>query len=90
MASHLNCSVMCVFSVIFFGGLSLQNKDQRSLDIDMAMEMLKILLGGSWTLLNPFTEFIEVSQTPCWFAYYLFMCDYNFCTYNCETSYCSL
>jgi hypothetical protein len=38
----------------------LQNKDQRSLDIDMAMEMLKILLSESWTLLDPFVEFIEV------------------------------
>ncbi|CAB3979493.1 Hypothetical predicted protein [Paramuricea clavata] len=39
-----------------------RNKDQRSLDIDMAMEMLKILLSESWTLLDPFVEFIEQSD----------------------------
>lgn len=26
----------------------------------MALEMLKILLSGSWTLLDPFVEFIQV------------------------------
>ena len=26
----------------------------------MALEMLKILLSGFWTLLDPFTEFIQV------------------------------
>ncbi|XP_028397845.1 DCN1-like protein 4 [Dendronephthya gigantea] len=39
-----------------------RSQDQRSLDIDMAMEMLKILLRGFWTLLDPFVEFIKQSD----------------------------
>lgn len=39
-----------------------RNKDQRSLDTDMAIEMLKILLIDSWKLLDPFIEFITQSD----------------------------
>ncbi|XP_046852458.1 DCN1-like protein 4 isoform X3 [Xenia sp. Carnegie-2017] len=38
-----------------------RNKDQRNLDIEMALEMLKLLLSGSWSLLDLFIEFIKQS-----------------------------
>ena len=41
-----------------------QEKDQRSMDIDTAKEMLRLLLGKNWPLFPSFHQFLEehVSQ----------------------------
>ncbi|KAK3730897.1 hypothetical protein QZH41_012609, partial [Actinostola sp. cb2023] len=39
-----------------------RNQDQRTLDIDTAMAMLKVLLRNKWDLLDSFLEFLQQSK----------------------------
>ena len=41
--------------------LMLQDKDQRSMDIDTAKAMLGLLLGKHWPLFSSFHQFLDVS-----------------------------
>lgn len=51
---------LCVFSV--------QEKDQRSLDLNTAKCMLGLLLGKTWPLFPVFNQFLEVRAL---FRYYI-------------------
>ncbi|XP_031550374.1 DCN1-like protein 4 isoform X2 [Actinia tenebrosa] len=39
-----------------------RNHEQRTLDIDTAMAMLKVLLNGKWSLIDHFLEFMQQSK----------------------------
>lgn len=41
---------------------ALQDKDQRSLDIDTAKGMLGLLLGRQWSLIESFFQFLDQSR----------------------------
>ena len=40
----------------------LQDKDQRSMDMDTAKAMLTLLLGKKWSLFTSFHQYIDVSN----------------------------
>ena len=46
--------------LIIFMLCTLQEKDQRSLDMDTAKAMLALLLGRNWSLFGTFHQFLEV------------------------------
>jgi len=44
-----------------YGSTPLQEKDQRSLDLNTAKCMLGLLLGKTWPLFPVFNQFLEVN-----------------------------
>lgn len=56
-----NPKIMLFCFVLFFDHfLFMQEKDQRSLDINTAKCMLGLLLGKTWSLFPVFHQFLEV------------------------------
>lgn len=54
------------------GVLIVQEKDQRSLDLNTAKCMLGLLLGKTWPLFPVFNQFLEVSSLVGWGVYFVF------------------
>lgn len=48
--------------LIYFTLLFLQDKDQRSMDMDTAKVMLQLLLGKHWPLFTQFAQFLDQSK----------------------------
>jgi len=46
------------------GLMFMQDKSQRSLDLETATEMLKLLLGKRWALYSQFQQFLQVNYSP--------------------------
>lgn len=49
-----------------------QEKDQRSLDLNTAKCMLGLLLGKTWPLFPVFNQFLEVSSLVGWGVCFVF------------------
>lgn len=55
------CELVFKMFKIFYGFTPLQEKDQRSLDLNTAKCMLGLLLGKTWPLFPVFNQFLEVN-----------------------------
>lgn len=56
------CALVFKMFKIEYGSTPLQEKDQRSLDLNTAKCMLGLLLGKTWPLFPVFNQFLEQSK----------------------------
>ena len=58
---HVHKPYKLVWGIRLLKFFSPQSPDQRNVDIETARAMMKLLLIGTWHLIEPFLGFLEVS-----------------------------